>query len=29
VNTALAQFYATLSDAQKTQFEAIGQKRMA
>jgi LTXXQ motif family protein len=29
VNTALAQFYATLSDAQKTQFEAIGQKRTA
>jgi hypothetical protein len=29
VNTALAEFYATLSDAQKTQFEAIGQKRTA
>jgi hypothetical protein len=29
VNTALAEFYATLSDEQKTQFEAIGQKRTA
>lgn len=29
VSTALAEFYATLSDAQKTQFEAIGQKRTA
>jgi LTXXQ motif family protein len=25
---ALADFYATLSDEQKAQFEAIGQKRM-
>lgn len=29
VSTALAEFYATLSDAQKAQFEAIGQKRTA
>ncbi len=29
VNTALAEFYATLSDEQKAQFEAIGQKRTA
>jgi hypothetical protein len=29
VSTALAEFYATLSEAQKTQFEAIGQKRTA
>ena len=27
VNTALGAFYATLDDEQKTQFEAIGQKR--
>ena len=27
VNTALGEFYATLSDEQKAQFEAIGQKR--
>jgi hypothetical protein len=29
VSTALEDFYATLSDEQKTQFEAIGQKRTA
>ena len=29
VSAALAGFYATLSDEQKTQFEAIGQKRTA
>jgi hypothetical protein len=29
VSTALQAFYATLSDEQKTQFEAIGQKRSA
>ncbi len=29
VSTALDDFYATLSDEQKTQFEAIGQKRTA
>ncbi len=29
VSTALDSFYATLSDAQKAQFEAIGQKRTA
>jgi hypothetical protein len=29
VSAALADFYATLSDAQKAQFEAIGQKRAA
>ena len=29
VNTALGEFYATLSDEQKMQFEAIGQKRTA
>ena len=29
VSTALENFYATLSDEQKTQFEAIGQKRTA
>jgi hypothetical protein len=29
VSTALAEFYATLSEAQKAQFEAIGQKRTA
>jgi len=29
VNTALGEFYATLSDEQKIQFEAIGQKRTA
>jgi hypothetical protein len=29
VSTALEGFYATLSDAQKAQFEAIGQKRTA
>jgi hypothetical protein len=29
VNTALGDFYATLSDEQKTLFEAIGQKRTA
>ena len=29
VSTALADFYATLNDEQKTQFEAIGQKRSA
>ena len=29
VSTALANFYATLSDEQKAQFEAIGQKRTA
>ena len=29
VSTALGEFYATLSDEQKTQFEAIGQKRTA
>jgi hypothetical protein len=29
VSTALENFYATLSDEQKAQFEAIGQKRTA
>ncbi|MBR1121044.1 Spy/CpxP family protein refolding chaperone [Bradyrhizobium lablabi] len=29
VNTALGEFYETLSDEQKAQFEAIGQKRAA
>jgi hypothetical protein len=29
VSTALEAFYATLSDEQKAQFEAIGQKRTA
>ncbi len=29
VSTALEHFYATLSDEQKAQFEAIGQKRTA
>jgi hypothetical protein len=29
VSTALESFYATLSDEQKAQFEAIGQKRTA
>jgi hypothetical protein len=29
VSTALEGFYATLSDEQKVQFEAIGQKRTA
>jgi hypothetical protein len=29
VSAALEGFYATLSDEQKTQFEAIGQKRTA
>ena len=29
VNSALGDFYATLSDEQKAQFEAIGQKRTA
>jgi len=29
VSTALGEFYATLSDEQKTKFEAIGQKRTA
>jgi hypothetical protein len=29
VSAALEDFYATLSDEQKAQFEAIGQKRTA
>jgi hypothetical protein len=29
VSTALEEFYGTLSDEQKAQFEAIGQKRTA
>ena len=29
VSAALEDFYAMLSDAQKAQFEAIGQKRTA
>ena len=29
VSVALENFYATLSDEQKAQFEAIGQKRTA